>query len=820
MLIWSMEFLRWHYKEGIQFYLGRYSYFLRSIIQYFSLTLLLTSLFAPWKRLIVVEKKSGFDIAASFADLSFNLVSRGIGAVVRIFLFITGVVALLLFSVFGFLGLVVWLLIPFLSVAVYEKYINNPMYLSRELWRKMASGSPAESLMQSRGGEFLSAHLGVPKEAFVKAAKPIKIGSGSPISFEEIISSLLEMEIWDNMFLREYGLKKDDLLMAAKWWDKKMQIQSISLAPPQFYPTGLGRDLLFGYTPILKQYSTDMAMTSDFSHHLIGRAQAVSRMERTLSGGKSIILIGEPGVGKKTAVYEFAHKAFRGELGHELSYRKVLELDYNFVFSESVDKNRKKQLLSNIFEEASMAGNIILVLRDLHRLTAQSLEGMDLTDVLETHLERGKLKIISISTREDYEKYLARNARLRKFFETVEVLEPTEDEAREILLEAADTWEKKKKIVVTVPALNKILFGSEKYITDTPFPEKALELLDAVVFLEEQKGADNTITVDDVNAALSEKTGISFTSLDKDESSKLANLEEIIHERLVDQEEAVSLISKILRSKALGIVDTKRPTGSFLFLGPTGVGKTETAKVLAKVYFGSTEKIIRFDMAEYVGREGLERLIGSVDKSMPGALTTAIKNNPASLLLLDEIEKAPSEIFNLFLSILDEGFITDAFDKKVNCRNLFVIATSNAGAEYIRQLVNDKQKNLQEKVVEFILKDGKFSPEFINRFDGVVVYEPLSFDNLVKVARILLSEIVSNLEKRNIKVLFTEEAITKLAKDGFEPEFGARPMRRIIELSIGDLLGKALLSEKIKPGDSVRVLPGRAKGEFTWEKQA
>lgn len=816
-----MEFLAWHYNDGIKFYVGRYLYFLRSVVRYFSLTLLLSSLFAPWKRLIVVEKKPGFDLAASFTNFSFNMVSRGIGSVVRVVLFITGLLALVFFSIFGLFGLVMWVLLPFLSFGVYKKYINNPTYLAHDLWRKLADSKPAESLMKSRGGEFISTHLGVSKEMFIKNARPIKIEKNIlPNSFEEIIRKILEKQIWDSMFLREHGLKKDDIFMAARWWDKKMQMQSISLAAPQFYSPGLGRDLLFGYTPILRQYSTDMGMATNFSHHLIGRQEAVSRMERTLTGGKSIILTGEPGVGKKTAVYEFAHRASRGELGKELSYRKVLELDYNFVFSESVDKNRKKQLLSNIFEEASSAGNIILVLRDLHRLTSQSLEGMDLTDILESHLERGKLKIISISTNEDYEKYLARNARLRKFFETVQVVEPTEDEAREILLEAADTWERKKKLVVTVPALNKILAGSEKYITDTPFPEKALELLDAVVFLEDQKGVDNTITVDDVNAALSEKTGISFTSLDKDETAKLANLEEIIHERLVDQEEAVNLISKILRSKALGIVDTKRPTGSFLFLGPTGVGKTETAKVLAKVYFGSADKIIRFDMAEYVGREGLERLIGSVHKSMPGALTTAIKNNPASLLLLDEIEKAPSEVFNLFLSILDEGVITDAFDKKISCRNLFVIATSNAGAEYIRKLVNNKETNLQEKVVEYILKDGKFSPEFVNRFDGVVVYEPLSFDNLIKVARIMLSDMVSNLEKRNIKLMFTEEAIVKLAKDGFEPEFGARPMRRLIELSIGDLLGKALLSEQIKPGDSVLVLPGNAKGEFSWEKKA
>ena len=807
-----MDFLSWHYSEGVAFYIGRLIYSLKSIIHYFSLPVLLSSLFAPWKRLVDLEKRPGFDLSRAFAAFSFNMVSRGMGAVVRIVLFITGVFVLIFVAVFGGAGAIFWLVFPILSLGVYGRYRNNPEFIAKGVWEKMKHGNAAAELLKSKPGQFLVSHIGVSAERLIQKYKAPKL-IGSPKSFEEIIGTLLKAEAWSTVSLREENITKDDLILSARWWDRKQSTKSID-SELEFDYGGIGRDLLFGYTPLLSQYATDMSI-SKFSHHLIGRGDVVSRIERNLTGGKSVILTGEPGVGKKTVVYEFALKARKGKFGPELAYRRVLELDYNFVFSTTADKNRKKQQLSDIFEEASNAGNIILVLRDLHRLTTAS--DVDITEILETHLEKGKLKIISISTNEDYEKHLARASKLRKYFERVEVKEPTIAEAKDILLEAADAWEKQKNVVVTVPALRRILEGSEEYITDTPFPEKALEILDAVIFLEEQKGADKTITVDDVNAVLFEKTGISVATLSKDESSRLANLEEIIHERLVNQEEAVNLIAKILRSKTL-VAATKRPVGSFLFLGPTGVGKTETAKVLAKVYFGSTDKIVRFDMAEYVGREGLERLIGSVERNLPGALTTAIKNNPASLLLLDEFEKAPPEVFNLFLALLDEGSITDAFGKKVNCRNLFVLATSNAGGEFIRELVEKKEVGLQEKVMEHILRQNIFSPELLNRFDGVVVYKPLDFDHLVKIAHILLRELAANLEKKNITLNFSDEAVKKLAKDGYEPQFGARPMRRIIELSIGDLLGKALLSEQIKPGDTVILNPGDGKNEFVVKK--
>ncbi len=811
-----MDFLTWHFSDGLRFYASRYVYSVRSVIHYFSLTVLLTSLFAPWKRLSVRERAPGFNINTYFTNLSFNLVSRFIGAIVRIVLFIAGIIVLVLLALFGAIGFVVWSVFPLFSVGVYMRYVNNPRFIASTLWKRMKNGKPIEELVKSAPGQFLITHTGISSESFISSAKPVKI-SGGVESFEDIVSFLVKEEVWDNIYLRRQKADTHALILAARWWDQKMANNSIDLVSSGYDSGGIGRELLFGYTPLLGQYATDMSISS-FSHHLIGRAEIVSRMERMLTGGKSVILSGKPGVGKKTVVYEFAHRARRGEFGTELAYRRVLELDYNFVFSASQDKNKKKKLLADIFDEAAAAGNIILVLRDLHRITNDVVEGLDITDILETHLTSGKLKIITISSDEDYEKYLARSLKLKKFFETVVVTEPTKKEALEILLEAAETWEKTKKIIITTPALLEILDGSDEYITDTPFPEKALELLDAVVFLEEQGGLDKIITIDDANAALSEKTGIPSANITKSDSEKLANLEEIIHERLVNQESAVNLIAKILRSKTLGITKSSRPIGSFLFLGPTGVGKTETAKVLAKVYFGSTDKIIRFDMAEYVGREGLERLIGSVEKNSPGALSVEIKNHPASLLLLDEIEKAPPEVFNIFLAMLDEGSITDAFGKKVNCKNLFIIATSNAGGQFIREAVGRADVNLQQEVVDHVLKMNIFTPEFVNRFDGVVVYEPLTREHLVKVARLLLLDLSANMESKNIAVNFSDEAVEKLAEDGFEPEFGARPMRRIIELSIGDLLGKALLSGQIAAGDSVTVTSAEAKGEFSFTK--
>jgi ATP-dependent Clp protease ATP-binding subunit ClpC len=817
------EFLSWFYSKGLDYYLKTWSDSINWVLHYFSLGLLLKTLFSPWKRLIEEDVGPGFDFQRKFEIFTFNLISRGIGAVVRLVLFFVGIVAVVFYCIGGAIGFVFWMALPFFGIPIYDKYKRQPAIFVPELLVKIKTSekAPLEILFTNPAAEFVLSRVGITKDDLVANAQVSNVDFGGlhAQSFQEVISFLLEKKLWSDEYLNKKEVRKEDFLMAAGWWDQK-QTDETKLGDGQVGRPGIALELTFGYTPTLDKYSVDLSAPQSYSHRLIGRQPIVSRMERVLTSGSSVLLVGQPGVGKKTVVLEFARRAAYGELGRTMVYKRVLELDYNSFLSESKDLNLKKKTLSSILLEASYAGNIILMIRDLHRLTNPEVEGYDFTDIFETHLEKRELKIIAVSGNVEYERFLASNLRLRKFLEKVEITPVSKEDAMLILVQAAQRWESLTNFIITLPSLRNILQQSDRYITEVPFPEKALELLDAVITFKQQQSGGNIVTVDDTNSVLEEKTGVSFARLTEEEKGKLDKIEDLIHERLVDQNAAINLIGKTLRAKTVGVIKEDRPLGSFLFLGPTGVGKTETAKVLANVYYGSEKNILRFDMAEYSGSEGLERLIGSVNKNQPGALTTAIKNRPASLLLLDEIEKATKEITNLFLALLDEGYITDAFGKKVICHNLFVIGTSNAGAEYIRQLVQKEVRGeeLQNSVVNHILEQQIFSPEFLNRFDGVVVYEPLEEEVLIRIANLMLSDLSENLKNKNIYLKPTSEAAQKLAKDGYEPAFGARAMRRIVNITLGDLIGKAILEGKVKEGDKIKLVPGTKKEEFSIEK--
>ena len=815
-----MNFLFWHYSEGLQFYVQNWLYSFDWIIHFFSLPLLLKTLFSPWKRLVLADDKPGFNFSDFFQRLTFNLISRGVGATVRTILFFVGIILVILSFIGGVLALFLWLAFPPAGVLVYLKQQKKPQIFARKLLDKIKR-EPADylnTLFDNEAGKFVLTHTGLDLKVLIEAKEKDFSPSDKAESYKGLLEEVVKQNVWPKSYFEEKGLSGEDLILASYWWDKK-RTEEIGLDKRYFARPGLGLELVFGYTPSLNQFSIDLSIPQSFSHRLIGREQVVSRMERALTGGSSVMLTGEAGVGKRTVTLEFAHRAASGQLGRALSFKRVLEFDYNFLLSEATDLNQKKSKLSSILKEAASAGNIILVIRDLFRLTNSEVEGLDFTDLFEQHLEAKNLKIISVSTSSDYERFLARNSRLKKFFETVEITPPNMEEAMLILIESAQRWEKLKGMVITIPALRAILDGSDKYITDVPFPEKAIEILDSAVIYAETVGG-NTIGVAEINSVLSEKVGVAFSHLTESEKVRLTNLEEIIHKRLINQDTAVEFIAKTLRAKQTGVVDVKRPIGSFLFMGPTGVGKTETAKVLANVYYGSPEEIIRIDMAEYAGSEGLERLMGSVSKNLPGYLTTSIKKHPASLLLLDEIEKATADVTNLLLTLLDEGFITDSFGKKIICRHLFVIATSNAAAEYVRQMVSKGMQGdeLQKMILEHIMQTGIFSPEFLNRFDGVIVYEPLREEYLIKIAHLLLLDLAENLKKKNIHLEVTDEVAQKIAKDGYNPAQGARPMRRIIEIDVGDLLGRGLLAGELKSGDKIKIIPGAAKNEYNWEK--
>lgn len=820
-----MDFLAWHYTQGVEYYIKSVEATVKWFLHYFSIPLLLKTLFSPWKRMVTVDKSPGFNLQKRLEAFSFNMVSIVIGFIARLVLIISGIVFIFVAVMGGVVGFVFWLLIPFFSLEVYTKHKNQPKnYIQKIVSTGVTSKEGLiNHILDSVAGKFLTEHLGLTKDEMISASslKDDQLLGIEVQSFSELMKNLvLSRKLWSEEFFNKKGIIPEDVITTARLWDD-LQSDANRIGQAPYGRPGIALELTFGYTPTLDKYASDMSTLKDFSHRLIGRGSIVSRMERVLSSGSNVILTGMPGVGKKTTVYEFAEKAAKGQFGKEMSYKRVLEFDYNTVLSGVTDSNQKKTQLSQILTEAAAAGNVILVIRDLHRIISSEVEGLDYSDLIEEFLEKRKLKIITITQNVDYERFLAPNTRITKYFEKVEVTPPSKEEAYDILLSAASRWEKISKLVITVPALRTILEESDRYITEIPFPEKALELLDSVVSYKEQKG-EKVITPVDIRAVLSEKTGISLMKLTKEDEKRLAGIEDMIHQKLVNQDSSVSLIGKTLRAKTIGVVKEDRPLGSFLFLGPTGVGKTETAKVLAKVYFGSEENITRFDMAEFSGSEGLERLIGSVGKNLPGSLTTQIKNRPANLLLLDEIEKATPDILNLFLTLLDEGYLMDAFGKKISGRNLFVIATSNAGAEFIRKSVSEGMigQELQKKVVDYVMREKIFTPEFLNRFDGVVVYEPLSRENLIKVAKLMLVKLADNLRSKNIKLFFDESVAVKLSEDGYDPAFGARPMKRIINLILGDLVGKAILEGRVSEGDSIKIFAGKGKEEFLIEKSS
>lgn len=815
-----MEFLSWHYSEGIQYYIQSCIDTVKYVLHAFSPMLLLETMFSPYKRIIVVEKGPGFNMSKKLEAMSFNFISRFIGAIVRISLIFSAFILIVISLIGGIVGFFFWLFIPFLGWSVYQNKQKRPEHIIHLIYERLSQNkvSVIRTIFDNASGAFVLSHVGVSLDDLEKNARLDSFSIEQlkeAKTYRQLIDVLIANETWSRDFFYSYGITASDFATVCDWWDRKMS-SAIDNSKGVFGKPGMALELTFGYTPTLNRYVVDLSSPQSFSHHLIGRADLVNRIERTLTSGQSIFLTGEVGVGKKTVLYEFAHRAEKGLLGDAMSFKRILEFDYNAFLSGATDVNQKKNELSLVLAEAAFAGNVVLVIRDIHRILSNETEGYDFTDVFEPLLETKALKIIAVSSNSEYERYLSPNTRMRKFFEKIEVTTPTKDEALQILLESVNRNETLSNLLVTYQAIKQMLDKSDEYVTDTPFPEKVLELLDACVTFANQKNK-RTIDVSDVNMLLSEKTGISFANLDTQEKGKLANIEDLIHERLVNQKSAVTLIAKTLRSKTVGIVKENRPIGSFLFLGPTGVGKTETAKVLSRVYYGTEDAIIRFDMAEYGTNDSAERLIGSVSRNTPGDLTTAIKNKPASLLLLDELEKASPEVYNIFLTLLDEGYITDNFGNRINCKNLFVIGTSNAGAEFIRQLVETQtpKDRMQQEVVNFILKERIFSPEFINRFDGVVVYEPLTEEHLQEVAHHMLDDLAKNLENKNIHLTFGDDVLKKLSRDGFDPAFGARPMRRIVNLELGDILGRAILSDEITSGDTIHLT---AYDDFGWEK--
>ena len=585
-----------------------------------------------------------------------------------------------------------------------------------------------------------------------------------------------------------------------KFWEWKNLVKKGSLA----------KAWAAGYTVILDKCSNDLSkiVKQQGFPEIVGREKEIKAMERILAKQRinNVMLVGEPGTGRKSIIRALAKRSLLGESSARVNFKRVVQLDLPKILAQTKNTEEAESVLDTVFKEVVDAGNVILVIENFHNF-------VDIFGILSSYLRSPKFQIVAITTFSGLHKYIEERQGILALFEKVEVSETSEKETLMILQNLCLVFEQKYKKFISFPALRDIINLSLRYEPAIPFPKKAIDLLDGVMAYVSQI-KDKIVLPKHIAEIVSEKTEIPVGEIEAKEKEILLNLENLIHQRIINQEKAVKEVSTALRRARAGISSKKGPMGGFLFLGPTGVGKTETAKALAEIYFGSEIKMIRLDMSEFQAIKDIPRLIGS--SGQEGLLTTLVKENPFSLILLDEIEKAHPNILNLFLQVLDEGHLTDGLGRKVIFRNTIIIATSNAGYKIILEALKQKTEwsNVKQKLLDFLFEKAIFRPEFINRFDAVVIFKPLTKENLLGIAQLMLEKLKKNLKQKDIEFIITEQVKEKIVELGYNPVFGARAMKRVIQDKIENVLAKAILSEEIKRGDRIGINPEK----FTLDK--
>ena len=703
-----------------------------------------------------------------------------------------------------------------------------------------ARGQPGRFLanfLSTSRGQFMLARLNVNRSEFItafraKPGNPQELGAALSaaalhaehrghlrIEMPDMLVALAdEYPVFKNLlFAKEVG--KDDIETIAHWEDrmyhdrlrqKKFWRKDAILSVPP-----LGRDWAAGYSVTLDRYSHELGrghLAGSAAFHVIGHTRQIEVLERALAKAaeNNALLIGEEGVGKNTIILGLSRRIISGHSKGNLNWKRVLELDIGGAVAGLKTGGEIEERIRKIFSEAEKAGNIILVVHNFHTyLGSHTIAGMvDISGIILPFIRGTRLQFIGLTTPSGFRETVGRREDLLPFFEQIEVHEPTQKETVQILADVLSTLERRYNVFVTMQSLRACVEYADRYIQDIPFPEKAVQLLQSSVIAAQASG-EKVVTPERIAHVISERTEIPIGAVTEQEQQKLLHLEEFIHQRIVDQEEAVNVIANAMRRARAGVgAGRKRPLGGFLFLGPTGVGKTETAKALAEAYFGSQDRMIRLDMSEYQNQESIGRFLGSAVTHEEGKLPTAIRDAPFSLVLFDEFEKAHPKILDLFLQVFDEGRLTDGWGRTVSFTNAILIATSNAGAEFIREYLKSGKdvKALSVALREEILQRSVFKPEMLNRFDAVVVFRPLSQEHVHRIAYLMIKSLSKNLLKeRGITVEAGADTIGALADKGFSWEFGARELRRVIQEAVENVIAKKIIAGELKRGDTFVV---------------
>ena len=568
---------------------------------------------------------------------------------------------------------------------------------------------------------------------------------------------------------------------------------------------GIDRAMTAVATPFLNSFSEDLTLKAQFGYlePCVARDNILEEIFRIIEGGQqSVLLVGPPGVGKMSIIEGIAQRMVEDNVPDRLKDKRLVQISTSALLAGTTVSGAQ-QRINQIMNELARARNIILVVNNIVDLISTGAEGgMSVAETLSEHLSGGQFLTLATANPDGYHKQIA-SSELSSIFAKVEVPIMEENEVIQVLESKAGFVEYKHQVFFSYDALASCVKYALRFLHDQYVPESALNLMSESASLAHAKHATSPLVSDqDVAAVIAQKTGIPTESISEDESDKLMRLEDSMHKRLVGQSEAVTMVASALRRARAEIRSKNRPIANFLFLGPTGVGKTELAKTIADVYFGSEERMIRVDMSEYQDKTSMYRLIGQPGQQGTGLLTEAVREKPFSLVLLDELEKADPSILNLFLSVFDDGRLTDSVGRVIDFTNTIIIATSNAGTSYIQEAVQAQTPvaEIREQLLRKELKQY-YRPEFLNRFDGVIVFTPLTRPEIKQVAGYMLKRVAKDLESRGVELRVEDVALEALAEVGFDPEFGARPMRRAIQNKVEDPLAELVLSGKLRRRD-------------------
>ena len=696
--------------------------------------------------------------------------------------------------------------------------------LLARLTRQPAPKDIATAIMQTQSGLFFAVRFGVTPNFIIEISSADQSASGEvwqvaselreDMGLEQITAGMLVYALLKQFpehqaLLAHNHLELNDLKAGTAWQQHLSEL--VKAHKKRSRTGGVGRDWSFGYTPLLNRFgqniSEQIANGGLLNVELDSHQESLDQLVDTFSsqGRQNAVIVGATGVGKTTIVHAFAEKLLdaSSKLPSSLKFRQVIMLDSSSLIAAAPGRGQLEDLIMQIFGEAYAAKNVILCLDDAQLFFEEGVGSVDIGNVLQPIIDAGRLRLILTMDEQRYLRISQRNSNLVNALNRISMKPSSKKDTIAVMQDQLILTEFKRKVTYTYQSLGEAYRLSERYVHDLAMPGRALKLLESAAGYAE----GGLVTINSVQQAIEQtmdvKVSIASESGDRE---KLLNLESLIHERMINQVRAVTVVSDALRRARAGVRNQNRPIGTFLFLGPTGVGKTELAKALADVYFGGEDRMIRLDMNEYVRNEDVARLIadGADD---PSSLTAQAMKQPFSVVLLDEIEKAHPNVLTTLLQLLDEGILRDMKNREVSFRDAIVIATSNAGADRIREYIERgyKVEQFEDQFVNELINSNQFRPEFLNRFDEIVTFKPLEKPELIQVVDLMIKGVNKTLAVQKITVEVEQRAKELLVDKGYDPRLGARPMRRMIQRVVENNVAKAILSGTVGPGAKVTI---------------